>query len=94
MVAWKKIHGTEDLLKLSEDFTEGQLLAFSIADAINYETLIILQANFKSDKLSALREKYSKPSKVAEFVYKKFKGDEVAMTAFIDSFNVGASNEG
>ena len=61
-------------------------------EAINYETLIILQARFDVSKLPDLREKFNKPSKLAEFVYKKFKGDAEAMQAFIEGFNAGATD--
>lgn len=92
MVAWKKLHKSEDLEEVAGDMTEAQLMAFSISEAINYETLIILQARFDVSKLPDLREKFNKPSKLAEFVYKKFKGDAEAMQAFIEGFNAGATD--
>ena len=89
MVRWKKLHESQDLSSLYEKMSEAQLLAFSIGEAVNYQTLVILESKFKAEKIADLKEKFDKPSKVAEFIYKKFKGDYDAMSAFVEAFNEG-----
>jgi len=87
MVAWKKLHKADSLGEYVEKMSEEQFMAFSIGDVLDYSTFLIMQSNFNIDKLAINREKFSKPSVVAELVYKKFKGDKAAMEAFIESFN-------
>lgn len=87
MVEWKKLHKSAEIFELVDEMSRAQLLAFSIGEAVNFETLVILQSNFDSSKLDKLRAKFARPSNVAEFIFKKFKGDELAMVEFIDAFN-------
>jgi len=89
MVAWKKIHTTESLMDIKDDMSEAQLMAFSIAEAVNYETLVIIESKFKGDKIEGLKDRFNRPSKVAEYIYKKFKGDQDEMMGFITAFNKG-----
>lgn len=93
MVSWKKLHTSEDISAEVENLSRAQLLAFSIGEAVAFETLVILQSNFNPDKIEKLRLKFGRPSNVAEFIYKKFNGNEEAMVAFIEAFNKQVSTD-
>ena len=94
MVKWSKLHNAENLKDMADDISEAQFMAFAIGDVIDFSSFVILHSGFKVDKIEAIREKFTRPSHLAEFVYKKFKGDTEAMTEFVEVFNSGGDEDG
>lgn len=90
MLAWKKVHTSEDLDV--DKLSDAQVAAFAIAATIDFSAFIILESKFNTDKLDTLRKKFNRPSHVAEYVFKKFKGDLDAMERFITEYNKGTKN--